>query len=184
MLVEHQLDLLAQRDGTISKLAADVGARVKMGDALAEMDDRQLMADMDVARSKAKSAEADLKGWQSEEKVLDADYDRAKKLWDAQLIPLEQFDHVRFKSEEEHFEVQRAEQSLAAARQRSNRSRWSWRRLAYMLLSLVSFLDDTFETDNRSRAETDSSGSRAMVRSACVSPCRRSLSARSKKGCE
>jgi membrane fusion protein (multidrug efflux system) len=116
LLVEHQLDLLAQRDGMISKLSADVGARVKMGDALAEMDDRQLMADMDVARSKAKSAEADLKGWQSEEKVLDADYDRAKKLWDAQLIPLEQFEHVRFKSEEEHFEVQRAEQSLAAAK--------------------------------------------------------------------
>ncbi len=116
LLVEHQLDLLAQRDGMISKLAADVGTRVKMGDVLAEMDDRQLMADLDVARSKANSAEADLKGWQSEEKVLNADYDRAKKLWDAQLIPLEQFEHVKFKSEEEHFEVQRAEQSLAAAK--------------------------------------------------------------------
>ncbi len=116
LLVEHQLDLLAQRDGMISKLGADVGTRVKMGDVLAELDDRQLMADLDAARSKANSAEADLKGWQSEDKVLDADYDRAKKLWDAQLIPLEQFDHAKFKSEEEHFEVQRAEQSLAAAK--------------------------------------------------------------------
>lgn len=116
LLVEHQLDLLAQRDGVISKLDADVGTRVKMGDVLAELDDRQLMADIDAARSKANSADADLKGWQSEDKVLAADYDRAKKLWDAQLIPLEQFEHVRFKSEEEHFEVQRAEQSFAAAK--------------------------------------------------------------------
>jgi membrane fusion protein (multidrug efflux system) len=115
LVVEHQLDLLAQRDGVISRLAADVGLRVKMGDVLAELDNRQLMADLEAARSKANSADAELKSWQSEDKVLEADYDRAKKLWDAQLIPFEQFEHAKYKAEEEHFEVLRAEQSLAAA---------------------------------------------------------------------
>jgi membrane fusion protein, multidrug efflux system len=115
LVVEHQLDLLAQRDGVISRLAVDVGVRVKMGDVLAELDNRQLTADLEAARSKANSAEAELKSWQSEEKVLDADYGRAKKLWDYQLIPFEQFEHAKYKAEEEHFEVQRAEQSLAAA---------------------------------------------------------------------
>lgn len=116
LVVEHQLDLLAQRDGVIAILAADVGTRVKAGDVLAELDSRQLTADLEAARSRTNSAEAELKSWQSEDKVLEADYDRAKKLWDAQLIPLEQFEHVKFKSEEEHFEVQRAEQSLAASK--------------------------------------------------------------------
>ena len=115
LVVEHQLDLLAQRDGVISRLAADVGIRVKMGDVLAELDNRQLTADLEAARSKANSADAELKSWQSEEKVLDSDYERAKKLWDAQLIPFEQFEHTKYKAEEEHFEVQRAQQSLAAA---------------------------------------------------------------------
>ena len=66
------------------------------------------------------SAEADLKGWQSEDKGAGhrLRINSRKKLWDAQLIPLEQFDHAKFKSEEEHFEVQRAE--YAARRQQSN----------------------------------------------------------------
>jgi membrane fusion protein (multidrug efflux system) len=115
LVVEHQLDLMAQRDGVISRLAVDVGTWVKAGDVLAELDNRQLIADLEAARSKANSTDAELRSWQSEEKVLDADYDRAKKLWDAQLIPFEQFEHAKYKAEEEHFEVQRAEQSLAAA---------------------------------------------------------------------
>ena len=36
LVVEHQLDLMAQRDGVVSRLAVDVGTRVKMGDVLAE----------------------------------------------------------------------------------------------------------------------------------------------------
>ncbi len=115
LLVEHQLDLLAQRDGVISKLEADVGTRVKAGDVLAELDSRQLTADFDAARSKATGAEAEVKSWQSESKVVDADFDRAKKLWDAQLIPLEEFEHAKYKAEQQHYEVQRAQQSLAAA---------------------------------------------------------------------
>jgi membrane fusion protein (multidrug efflux system) len=112
LIVEHQLDLLAQRGGIVAKLNSDVGARVNAGDLLAQLDDRQLSAELEAARSKTLSTEAGLKSWQSEAKVLDADYERAKKLWDAQLIPLEQFEHAKYKAEEEHYEVQRVEQML------------------------------------------------------------------------
>ncbi len=115
LVVEHQLDLLAQRDGVISKLAAFIGTRVEAGDLLAELDSRQLTADLAAARSKTAGAEADMKSWQSESKAVDADFDRAKKLWDAQLIPLEEFEHAKYKTEQEHYEVQRAQQSLIAA---------------------------------------------------------------------
>src|SRR5436309_14287691 len=109
LVVEHQLDLLAQRDGVIAKLLSDVGARVKTGDVLAQLDDRQISADLQAARSKASATEAELKSWQSEERVLQSDFARAKKLWDAQLIPLEQFEHTKYKAEEEHYEAQKVE---------------------------------------------------------------------------
>jgi membrane fusion protein (multidrug efflux system) len=60
--------------------------------------------------------EAELKSWQSEAKVLDADYERAQKMFDAHLIPLEQFEHAKYKAEEEHWEVQRVEHALASAK--------------------------------------------------------------------
>jgi membrane fusion protein (multidrug efflux system) len=112
LIVEHQLDLLAQRAGIVAKLNSDVGARVHAGDVLAELDDRQLTSEVEAARSKTLSTEAGLNSWKSEAKVLDADYERAKKLWDFQLIPLEQFEHAKYKAEEEHYEVQRVEQML------------------------------------------------------------------------
>lgn len=116
LIVEHELDVLAQREGVIASLRADVGSRVKSGELLAQLDDRQLTADLEAARAKSDGTEAELKSWQSESKVLDADFDRAKKLWDAQLIPLEQFEHVKFKAEEEKFEVQRVQEALLTAK--------------------------------------------------------------------
>lgn len=112
LIVEHQLDLLAQRAGIVAQLNSDVGARVRAGDVLAELDDRQLTSELEAARSKTLGTEAGLNSWRSEAKVLDADFDRAKKLWDAQLIPLEQFEHAKYKAEEEHYEVQRVEEML------------------------------------------------------------------------
>jgi membrane fusion protein, multidrug efflux system len=116
LIVEHELDILSQREGIIASLHADVGARVKAGEILAQLDDQQLSADLEAARAKTEGTEANLKSWQSEAKVLDADYDRAKKLWDAQLIPLEQFEHTKYKAEEEHWEVQSVQQALVTAK--------------------------------------------------------------------
>jgi membrane fusion protein, multidrug efflux system len=116
LIVEHELDILSQREGIIASLHADVGARVKAGEILAQLDDQQLSADLEAARAKTEGTEANLKSWQSEAKVLDADYERAKKLWDAQLIPLEQFEHTKYKAEEEHWEVQSVQQALVTAK--------------------------------------------------------------------
>jgi len=137
LVVEHQLDLLAQRDGVISRLAADVGLRVKMGDVLAELDNRQLMADLEAARSKANSADAELKSWQSEDKVLEADYDRAKKLWDAQLIPFEQFEHANTKPKKSTSKSYVPNSHWPPQLQRNNPSHWNWKRPGYVLLSLA-----------------------------------------------
>jgi membrane fusion protein, multidrug efflux system len=117
LIVEHQLDVLAQREGVIAELRSQVGAQVHARDLLAEMDDRQLVADLEAARAKTRSVEADLKAWQAEAKVLQSDYDRAEKMWEAQITTKEQLEHAKFKAEADQFDVQRVEQLLVNAKE-------------------------------------------------------------------
>ena len=117
LIVEHQLDVLAQREGVIAELRSEVGAHVRAGDLLAQMDDRQLMADLEAARAKTRSTEADLKAWQAEAKVLQSDYDRAEKMWEARINTKEQLEHAKFKAEADQFDVQRVEQLLVNAKE-------------------------------------------------------------------
>lgn len=113
--MEHQLDVLAQRDGVIAELRADAGTHVHDGDLLAQLDDRQLAADLDAARAKTRSIQADLKAWQAEAKVLQSDYARAQKMWAAHINTEEQLEHAKFKAESDQFDVQRVEQLLLNA---------------------------------------------------------------------
>lgn len=112
LIVEHQLDVLAQREGVVANLYAEVGTRVNAGDLLARLDDRQLTANLEAARAKTRSTEADLRNWEAEAKVMQADYDRAQKMWDAHIISTEQLDHAKFKAESETWDVRRVRELL------------------------------------------------------------------------
>ncbi len=112
LIVEHQLDVLAQRDGVIAELRSEAGARVHAGDLLAQFDDRQLSADLEAARAKTRSTEADLRNWEAEAKVMQADYERAQKMWDAHIISNEQLEHAKFKAESETWDVRRVRELL------------------------------------------------------------------------
>ena len=117
LIVEHQLDVLAQREGVVAKLLREAGTRVQSGDLLAQLDDRQLNADLEAARAKTLSTDADLNNLKAEAKVLHSDYERAKKMWDAQLITQEQLEHAKFKAEADEWDVKRVEQLLVNAKQ-------------------------------------------------------------------
>jgi len=117
LTVEHQLDVLAQRDGVIAELKSEAGARVQAGDLLAQLDDRQVVADLEAARAKTRSIEADLKAWEAEAKVLQSDLDRAQKMWDAHLITREAFEHAKYKAEADQFDVQRVSELLLNAKE-------------------------------------------------------------------
>ena len=80
LIVEHQVDVTAQREGIVAKVTADSGARVSAGTVLARLDDRQLSANLEAARAKTRSIAADLKNWEAEAEVLKADYVRAQRL--------------------------------------------------------------------------------------------------------
>lgn len=116
IVVENQVDVSAQREGLVVQILADAGTRVRKGQVLVKLDDRQLATDLEAARAKTASLEADLNNWKAEAKVLEADYQRAKKMWEAQLITLEQFEHARFKAEADQWDVKRVEQLLIGAR--------------------------------------------------------------------
>ena len=115
IVVENQVDVAAQREGVVTQILVDAGTRVHRGDLLAKLDDRQIVSDLEGARAKTASTEADLNNWKAEAKVLDADFQRAKKMWEAKLIPEEQFEHARYKAEGDQWDVKRVEQLLLNA---------------------------------------------------------------------
>jgi len=117
LVVEHQVDVAAQRDGVVAKIEAEEGSRVKRGQLLASLDDRQISADLEAARAKTRSVEADLKNWQAETKVLEADLERAQKLFESNVISKEQLDHDQFKVEADRWDVQRVQQLLVNSRE-------------------------------------------------------------------
>ncbi len=51
IVVEDQVDVLAQRDGLVVKVLAEPGTQVRKGQLLAALDDRQITADLEAARA-------------------------------------------------------------------------------------------------------------------------------------
>src|SRR5262250_1158833 len=117
IIVEHQVELSAQRDGVVQKIYFDAPARVKAGTLLAELDGRQTQANLTAARAKTRSIDADLKNWEAEEKVLKADYDRQKNLWDLGLTSKEQLEHARYKAESDQWDIKRVTETLNTSKE-------------------------------------------------------------------
>ncbi len=117
LIVEDQVDVAAQRDGIVDRVLAEPGTPVKKGQLLATLDDRQISADLEAARAKTRSTEDDLKNWEAEAKVLDSDYARAEKMWEAQIIPKEELEHVKYKAESDQWDVKRVSELLTNAKQ-------------------------------------------------------------------
>jgi len=117
LVVEHQVDVTAQRDGIVQRISADTGARVGASAVLARLDDRQLEANLEAARAKTRSIAADLKNWQAEAEVLQADYIRAQRLYTEKLIAEEQLQHAKYKAESDQWDIVRVSEQLNTAKQ-------------------------------------------------------------------
>ena len=116
LVVENQVDVAAQREGVVEHIFVEPGTRVRKGQLLLKLDSRQIVADLEGARAKTASTEADLNNWKAEAKVLESDLQRARKMWDAKLITQEQYEHAQFKAEGDQWDVKRVEQLLINAR--------------------------------------------------------------------
>jgi len=112
IIVEHQVDITAQRDGVLEKILVDAPARVKAGTVLAQLDDQQVAANLEAARAKSRSIANDLNNWKAEAAVLESDYVRAQHLWDLGLISQEQLQHAQYKAESDQWDIKRVEEML------------------------------------------------------------------------
>ncbi|HEX4075797.1 MAG TPA: efflux RND transporter periplasmic adaptor subunit [Candidatus Acidoferrales bacterium] len=116
IVVEHEVDLTAQRDGVVAKILYDVPARVKAGTLLAQLDDRELQANLDSARAKSRSIEDDLNNWKAEREVMQADYVRAQELWKEGLTSSEQLQHAKYQVESHDWDIKRVSELLNDSR--------------------------------------------------------------------
>jgi HlyD family secretion protein len=116
IVVENQVDVLAQREGLIRQIFVDVGASVQKGTLLAQLDDTELSAMHDAAEAKVHSCEADLKDWQAETKVAEVDLKRAQEMAKAGVNTQEQVDHARYKFEGSQYEIEKAQRNLENAK--------------------------------------------------------------------
>lgn len=116
LVVEHQVDVEAQREGVIEKVLAEVGTRVRKGQLLAELDTRELEAARDSAADKVKAIEANQKNWSAQLDVDRADLARAEAMWKADLITREQVEHSRANVVSSKFEVEREVNNAQTAR--------------------------------------------------------------------
>jgi membrane fusion protein, multidrug efflux system len=112
IIVEHQVDITAQRDGALQKVFFDAPSHVKAGTVLAQIDDRQIMANLEATRAKSRSIANDLKNWEAEAEVLKADYVRAQRLWDLGLITEEELQHAQYKAESDQWDIKRVQETL------------------------------------------------------------------------
>ena len=78
--VEHEVDVLAERDGVVVEILQDEGARVSKGTVLARLDDRHLQAELDQARASLSVAENNVKYNEAELKARQAAYRRAQEM--------------------------------------------------------------------------------------------------------
>jgi RND family efflux transporter MFP subunit len=117
IIVEHQLDLTAQRDGIVTKLLADVSSRVKAGALMAQLDDRQISANLEAARAKTRSIDAAIRDLKAEAEVIQADYGRAQRRWDLGVISEEELQHAKYKAESEQWNIKQVDEQHSTAMQ-------------------------------------------------------------------
>lgn len=115
VFTEHEIEIVSQREGTVLSVNAELGQRVRKGEVLAVLDDRQLRADYESAMAKTRSLAADSKNWEAELKVAEGDEQRAKSMYESQLTTREQFEHAHYKTVASRYEVERQHQDQITA---------------------------------------------------------------------
>jgi len=114
--VEEQLDVVSLRSGVITSLPVDVDTNLQKDQLLARLDDRQLEADRHAAEYKMESLESDLKNWQAELQVRQADLRRAEAMRKEGINTQEEYDHTKYNVTATEFEVERQRDEMLEAK--------------------------------------------------------------------
>jgi RND family efflux transporter MFP subunit len=96
-------------------LPADVDTVVRKDQILARLDGRQLDDDRSAVQHKAQSLESDLKNWEAELQVREADMRRAEAMRKEGINTQEAYDHTRYTVTASQFEVDRQREDMLGA---------------------------------------------------------------------
>ena len=115
LVAEQQSDVAAERDGRIVSIAAEMGDRVKRGQLLASLDDRALRTSVESQTAHLASLRAQVREWESEEKMDGADLRRADQMRADKILSEEGWEHIKYKLDEVTAEVARYRSDEIAA---------------------------------------------------------------------
>ncbi len=96
LTVEHEVDVMAQRDGTVMQILQDEGSNVKAGELLAQLDDAELQAQLEKDKDDLKVAEYNVQYNEAELKAKQAGLRRAQQMRDAGLNSEADLDQAQF----------------------------------------------------------------------------------------
>ncbi|MFY9531852.1 MAG: efflux RND transporter periplasmic adaptor subunit [Candidatus Acidiferrales bacterium] len=94
--VEHEVDVLAQRDGAVMETLKDDGQRVQAGEILAQLDDRTIRAQLDKAKADVDEAQNNVKYNEAELNAKQANYRRYQQLRELGLGSQADLDNAEF----------------------------------------------------------------------------------------
>lgn len=115
LVAEQQADVAAERDGRVASIAVEIGDHVKRGQLLASLDSRVQQAAVEAQTAKLTSLRAQVREWESEEKMDGADLRRADQMRAEKILSEEGWEHVKYKLEEVAAEVARYRADVSAA---------------------------------------------------------------------
>ena len=115
LVAEQQADVAAERDGRVATIAVEIGDHVKRGQLLATLDGRVQQAAVESQTAKLTSLHAQVREWESEEKMDGADLRRADQMRSDKILSEEGWEHVKYKLDEVTAEVARYRADAIAA---------------------------------------------------------------------
>ncbi len=115
LVVDQQADVLAERDGRVVEIRAEIADHVAKNQVLARLDSRELQASRAAAAAKVESLKAEVTEWKAEQEVNAADLRRADAMRSASILDQEDWEHVKYKLQETIAEVARYQADESAA---------------------------------------------------------------------
>ena len=116
LVAEQQADVAAERNGRIVSIDVRIGDRVRKGQLLAQLDDRELRSICESRNARLASAEAQFEEWQAEQGTAEADLHRADAMRKEKIISEENWEHAKYRVDETISEVSRYREETAAAK--------------------------------------------------------------------
>jgi RND family efflux transporter MFP subunit len=103
--VEHEVDVRAQREGTVQQLVAEEGRRVQAGELLGRLDDRAMQSELDKARADLLVAQNNVKYKQAENQAKEANLKRQQLLRSSGLSSDADLEQAEFEAKATAYEI-------------------------------------------------------------------------------